>query len=281
MTSTDPITNQPYPPDAIQRVLYIAANVHVYRIPPITSLKGFAAASWTANPADNIFNARLRIIETALPQKDGSEKVITNVLLEDIKTGDLFAACPYIHPSSVEQANDSSRFFAVRVVGGGGMKATLGIGFEDRSEAFDFSISLQDVRRVLDMDATPAMKKTGAGGNSRTVAKAPPQEEKKDFSLKEGEMITVNIGGKGRRGLPPSASKMGMSIEGDKQALFSIKPPPSSESAMPFLPPPPGASTSKAERRRSRSPVPPVQPIQDKASASDLGFDDGEFGEFQ
>ena len=33
------------PGDAIQRVLFIASSVHVYNIPPLTSTKGYTAAT--------------------------------------------------------------------------------------------------------------------------------------------------------------------------------------------------------------------------------------------
>ncbi|OCK82409.1 adaptin ear-binding coat-associated protein 1 NECAP-1 [Lepidopterella palustris CBS 459.81] len=279
--NTDPTTGQPIPPDAIQRILFIAPKVHVYNIPPLTSTKGYTAATWTANNNRlQIFTARLRILETAIPLPSSAlhpaEKVSTTLLLEDPATGALFAAAPYTAPAAVEQALDSSRFFAVRVVGEGGRKATLGIGFEERSDAFDFSIALQDARRVLGMEHSSSGsapgRKSGAGAQDKKEGGA---EEKRDFSLKEGEMITVNIGGRGRRG-KISEDTRAEGREGregrEEEALFSIKPPPGS--GMPFLPPPPSAREVKEERRRSRQNFADMQP-------SDLGFDDGEFGEFQ
>ena len=73
----------------------------------------------------------------------------TDILLEDPATGQLFAAAPYTAVTVVEQVLDSSRFFAVTVQGEGGRKAVLGVGFEERSEAFDFSVALQEVRKTL------------------------------------------------------------------------------------------------------------------------------------
>ncbi|TKA69185.1 hypothetical protein B0A49_04123 [Cryomyces minteri] len=266
MTSLDPSTSLPLPPDAIQRVLFVAPRVHVYHIPPLTLTKGHTAAHWTTNAhgAREIFTARLRILETALPSPTGGEAVTTAVLLEDGGSGELFAAAPYASPAAVEQAIDSSRFFAVRVVGEGGMKATLGIGFEERSEAVDFSISLQDVRKALGMEGHGGEKK------GKKALEREREAEKKDFSLKEGETITVNIGGRGRR-----QKEDGASVRSDSDALFSIKPPPSGGGGgMPTLAPPPSASEVKAEKRRSRE-------MSQQVSAQDLGFDDGEFGEFQ
>lgn len=262
MTTLDPATGRALPDSAIQRVLFVCPKVHVYQIPPLTSTKGFSAGSWTAPPrptAQQIFTARIRVIETSL-----ASNIKADIVLEDPKTGDLFAAAPYTSPAVLQQALDSSRFFAIRVVGDGGMKATLGMGFEERSEAFDFSITLSEVRKVLGMD--PA----GASGPATKVV----EEPKQDFSLKEGESITVNIGGRGRRVREEKRDQ-----EDDNAALFSLRPPPppgngnDHDANLPFLAPPPSA----AQLRTSKSP----SPVKDQPSAQDLGFDDGEFGEFQ
>jgi hypothetical protein len=189
--NVDALTGKALPPNAIQRILYLAPKVHIYQIPPATSTKGYQASTWTAN--DNkmqIFTARLRVVETSIPSEheDGDEKVTTTILLEDSKTGDLFAAAPYTRDRIVEQALDSSRFFAITVVGEG-RKAVLGMGFEERSEAIDFSIALQDARRVLGFEANPIG--TGARG---TKAKQEVEEPKRDFSLKEAEEQAVKTG---------------------------------------------------------------------------------------
>lgn len=131
------------------------------------------------------------------------------------------------------------------------MKATLGLGFEDRSPAFDFGIALGEVRKVLGMDTKPP-------GNIRASKKS-EQEEKKDFSLKEGQTINVQVGSKGRRAPPPPVAATSGGTADDNAALFSIAPPPSGVKAQ-----------SEA----------PSSNTQGK-SAAELGFDDGEFGEFQ
>lgn len=88
----------------------------------------------------------------------------------------------------MEQVLDSSRFFAVRVADGS-RKATLGIGFEERSEAFDFGVSLQEVRKHTE-SATAATKSKSKGSALTELANV----EKKDYSLKEGETISITIG---------------------------------------------------------------------------------------
>lgn len=252
--------------DKIERILYITPKVHVYQIPPLTSsTKGHTAASWTVNQP--IFTARMRILETTEETSSAPthERVTATILLEDPSSGELFAASPYTHPSTVAHCHDSSRFFALRVVGPGEsglqMKATLGIGFEERSDAFDFGVALQDVGKVLGFARDQGLMSDGR-------KKEEKKEEVKDYSLKEGQTITVNIGGRGSR------INDGVKLRTEGQAGQENK-----GGAMPFLPPPPPPSGSR-EKRKSGS---EQQFIGQKKvpTIQELGFDDGEFGEFQ
>lgn len=108
----------------------------------------------------------------------------------------------------------------------------------------------------------------GKAGGKKAVKEEKPAE-KKDFSLKEGETITVSFGGKGRRNVSkPESTGSGFGGGGG----FSLPPPPGSS----LLPPPPSAQEVKAQKRLSRTmEPPPPKPVDD------FGFDDGEFGEFQ
>lgn len=254
--ASDPATGQPLPDSAIQRVVFVASNVHVYGIPPLASTRGFKAGSWTAPPnptAQEIFTARLRVVETSL---EGRLKA--DIVLEDGGSGELFAAAPYTSAPTVQQAEDSSRFFALRVVGEGGMKATLGIGFEERSPALDFNIALGEMRKVLGWDGASA-----SGGRSASGGKSLALDVQKDFSLKAGEKIHIEVGSKGTRlrtSTEGNASHVGQS---DSAALFSIAPPPGAAKTQQHFPP--IAPPSAVERK----------------TAEELGFDDGEFGEFQ
>ncbi|KAK3368899.1 hypothetical protein B0T24DRAFT_343446 [Lasiosphaeria ovina] len=277
----DPATGRALPADAIQRILHISRAVHVYNIPPMTSTRGHTAATWTEDPARHIFTCRARIIETAIPRpgsdsinnNDPAQDVKVDVILEDAGTGQLFAAAPYTSAAVVEPALDSSRFFAVRVTDpSGGRRALLGLGFEERSEAFDFSIALQEAQKALglysssDDTAGAGMSKGKAGGGGQQQ-----QQDKKDYSLKDGETITVNLSGTkfGRRAAArtqepsPTAGTASLSS-------FALAPPPSAAAPAPttsnaFLPPPPSAQEIRAQKRMS---------------AQNLGFDDGKFGEF-
>lgn len=243
--STDPATGAALPPDAIQRVLFLASKAHVYAVPPLTSTKGYTASSWTAAPQNPIFTARVRLVETA-----HADTLKADVVLEDPSSGELFAAAPYTDEGAVEPVLDSSRFFALRVRDPEGRKAVLGLGFEERGEAFDFGVALQEARKAV-------------LGGSESKGPAKKADEPRDLSLKEGETITVNLGGsKFRR----SAARKAEEPQGDLSG-FSLPPPPGGSrgggSGL-IPPPPPGGSRGKTQEK----------------SAEELGFDDGEFGEF-
>ncbi|KAH7159826.1 hypothetical protein B0J13DRAFT_113871 [Dactylonectria estremocensis] len=258
MELLDPATGNALPDDAIQRVLFVANAVHVYNIPPLTSTKGHNAAGWTADPKRHIFTARMRLVETAYESPSADNKLKVDAVLEDSSNGQLFAAAPYTSAAVVEPVLDSSRFFALTVRDPQGRRAILGIGFEERSEAFDLSIALQEARKAL-----------GWEGQQSKPDAAKEQEEKRDYSLKEGETITVNFGGSkfGRRKAQPASSSPGFGSGSGSANLqsFALPPPPPGPSGGGFsLPPPPSAQAVKKQQQ----------------SAKDLGFDDGQFGEF-
>lgn len=277
MELLDPATGRPLPGDAIQRVLFLANTVHVYNIPPLASMRGHSAASWTADPQRHIFTARLRVVETASdapssssssssssspsPSEGSSLKI--DVVLEDPSSGQLFAACPYADRAAVEPVIDSSRFFAVTVRDDQGRKAVLGIGFEERSEAFDLAVALQEARRSLGWDGE---RPKGLD----TAAAAADKESARDYSLKEGETITVNLGkAKLGRRRPQQQQEAAATDSNTTLQSFALPPPPPSSSSSGAggafaLPPPPTADDVKRKRRSLR----------------DLGFDDGQFGEF-
>lgn len=252
--AVNPATGAPLPADALQRVLFVARTIHVYAIPPLTSMKGYMAADWTVQNRQ-IFTGRLRILETAV-----HDTVTTDILLEDPNDGSLFAAAPYTDPSAVEHVLDSSRFFVLRVVGEG-RKATLGIGFEDRSDAFDFGVALQE-----------AQKLTAASSSNNSVSSSASASEQaetpRDYSLKPGQTISVNT--RRRPAADISETKSPVSAaRAEEQALFSIPPPPA---------PTAGASIAIGDQGggggRRRRPASALIAAENAPSFASLGFDD-------
>lgn len=91
-----------------------------------------------------LWRGRIRVIEKG---SDVPSKCF--IRLEDANSGELFGICPY-QPSKantnggVEAVLDSSRYFVLTLVDQeSGQKAYLGMGYPERSEAFDFNVALQ------------------------------------------------------------------------------------------------------------------------------------------
>jgi hypothetical protein len=82
---------------------------------------------------------------------------ITEPALCALRSGELFAMCPVPlgqRAVAVEPVSDSSRYFVLRLVdAGSGRHAFIGMGFADRSEAFDFNVALV---RALQLPAAAA-----------------------------------------------------------------------------------------------------------------------------
>ena len=120
----------------------------------------------------------------------------------------------------VQRCYDSSRFFALVLISETGQKAMIGVGFPERNDSFDFIAGLDDFRKQLKIiKGTQIPVSGGVGGGSSGV---------KDFSLKQGEMISINIPGVTSGG-PPKKAISGSSGGG----LKKLAPPPGSKKLAP------------------------------------------------
>lgn len=115
--------------------LLVVKEANVYRIPGRQSNKGFTAASWDLTKP--VFTGQLKVTTI------GSA---CYVKLFDKSTGAEFAQCPVdAYPGlAVESVTDSSRYFVLRLDNGSGQHAFVGMGFTERSDAFDFTVALRD-----------------------------------------------------------------------------------------------------------------------------------------
>jgi hypothetical protein len=145
----------------------------VFKIVGGPSSDGYKAEKWTSDPSLHLWAGKCKVVAK------GEE---CTVILEDTKTGKPFAVCAINTkpgaPKAVEKVIDSSRFFVLRIENQG-KHAFIGIGFSERSEAFDFNVALQDHQKFLDRKKLPVTDFS--------------KEEKKDYSMKEGTKIKVNL----------------------------------------------------------------------------------------
>jgi len=155
--------------EEFETTLLVVGNVYVYRIPPRPSAQGYKAGDWPDEAL--IWQGRLVIVER------GDLAIIR---LVHTQNGETFAECP-VGPGSVEPVTDSSRYFVLRVEDRATKRhAFLGMGFQERGEAFDFNAALQDHdRRVADA------KKIAS-----RAAQAGPAV---DYSLHAGQTIHVEL----------------------------------------------------------------------------------------
>jgi len=154
----------------VEQTLFVCKECFVYKLPPRTSSAGYRAADWDITTF--LWSGKISV-------RSIGEKCI--ILLEDSNSGELFATCP-ITPGSVESVSDSSRYFVLKIDDGRGHHAFVGMGFTERSEAFDFNAALQDHQKFL------KQKK-----ESELARKKFDSAPHKDYSLPEGAKIHVNI----------------------------------------------------------------------------------------
>jgi hypothetical protein len=99
--------------------------------------------------------------------------------------GELFASCPVdsFPGLAVEPVSDSSRYFVVRLKDPSGRHAFVGLGFQDRGDAFDLNVTLSDHFKSISKEMEIAKEVTN------------PQPTV-DYSLRAGEKISINFGDK-------------------------------------------------------------------------------------
>lgn len=229
--------------DDLEYTLLNKREVLVYQIPPASSSTGHKADDWKKC----IWRGRLRIA--------GKGKDLSIKLLEG--SGNLFAQCAIPggdYNSYVERVIDSSRYFVLKITNGD-RHAFIGLGFEDRNDAFDFNCTLAD------------FKSTWIDREKEAEMPTPSSMPAKDLSLKEGQTIKINLpGGKSRRSREAEGGGYGGGI---------LAPPPSSGSrrqapAVPAVPAVPAAPAVPAG--------PAVSSMSSPEAANDFF---GDFNDFQ
>lgn len=241
-----------------ESVLCVKPTVHVFRIPPRPSNRGYRASDWKLDQPD--WTGRLRVVAKG---KDLAIK------LEDKTSGELFARCPVEqYPGiAVESVTDSSRYFVLRIMDDNGRSAFIGIGFEDRGDSFDLNVALQDHFKHLKQEK-----------DAEKAGEELKQGPKLDLGFKEGQTIRINISTKKSAEEDGCAKKARPKPSGGGQGL--LPPPPGAVK----LPPPggPNMQLGSSESQNSQ-PVQQINPTSSNSSAPnnstnvdlllDLGFE--------
>ncbi|GMH45988.1 hypothetical protein BSKO_13952 [Bryopsis sp. KO-2023] len=182
------------PEEIVEQTLHICREVHIFKIPPRPAAGGFRSGEWRI--ADKIFTGRLRMVAVG---------ETCELRIEDTTTSELFAVCPVEQGKReivVEPVTDSSRYFVLRVEDPTTKRhAFLGMGFDERGDAFDFSAALADHERHVTRGRgyTPTSGSTDAPVEMSDEIAA-LYRSRGDLSLKEGQTIHVNIKTKAKTG---------------------------------------------------------------------------------
>lgn len=154
----------------VERILCQLPSVFVFKIPPRRSAEGHRASDW---PKDSTWNGKLKIVVK------GRQAAI--ILQDD--ANQVFAVCP-VSEGAVEKTLDSGRYYVLRIQNAQGKHAYIGLAFNERNDAFDFNVALQEHQKDLERED----KAAEVDVESLSI-------QHKDMSLKEGEKIRINIGG--------------------------------------------------------------------------------------
>ncbi|KAL7087006.1 hypothetical protein ACP275_13G038600 [Erythranthe tilingii] len=263
--------------EAIELVLFHVSECYVYMIPPRKTAASYRADEWNVNKWT--WEGTLKVV---------SKGVECIIRLEDKSTGELYARA-FLRdgePHPVEAVIDSSRYFVLRVeesIGGRLRHAFIGLGFRERTEAYDFQAALHDHMKYLNK------KKT-----AEEMEQQYQQTSSVDYSLKDGETLVLQLKNKSGGGIKSKFFEQGfnnLSLEDNKtkngETSVSIKlPPPPPGPLSPVISPEKSSSKvtlklSLDEKKESESEknLPEESESSSKKAAQDIPDDD--FGDFQ
>ncbi|KAL2331636.1 hypothetical protein Fmac_019217 [Flemingia macrophylla] len=209
--------------EPLELVLFHVPECYVYIIPPRISAASYRADEWDVNKW--AWEGILKVISK------GEECIIK---LEDKSTGELYARA-FLRkgePHPVEPVIDSSRYFVLRIeenIGGRLRHAFIGLGFRERTEAYDFQAALHDHMKYLNKKKTAEEMEQHYQHTSSV-----------DYSLKEGETLVLQLkSNKSGRSVKSKFFEQGLNNSPEEKTGKKLSPLPSIK-----LPPPPPAPTS-------------------------------------
>lgn len=87
--------------------------------------------------------------------------------------------CQVTDDSSVEKTLDSGRYFVLKITNQQGRHAFIGIAFNERNDAFDFNVALNEFKQEIERESKASL-----------LSQSVPSQ---DFSLKSGEKVKIKL----------------------------------------------------------------------------------------
>ncbi|GMF26062.1 unnamed protein product [Phytophthora lilii] len=242
----------------LERTLFSESGVWLYQV-PASQVSSLAPRADAWDPEHPFLTGSVRVLQRG----DACLVQLFEPAAEDAPPA-LFAQCPlqitrelaldvYVH-----DCVDSSRYFMLRVEDEKtGRRAFVGIGFPDRTAAFNFKATLQDYAkyalRQLEVQQVEATDEQTAGE---------PSPKNRDLSLPEGTTIRINLKTAGAEDGERAMRRRRSSSGGGAVSPAKV----------PLIPPPPGDSPSAAVKVPAIAPPPAV--------AEPTAIDDEDWGDF-
>ncbi|OMJ95744.1 hypothetical protein SteCoe_818 [Stentor coeruleus] len=177
--------------EEIEYTLLQKPDCKAYEIPPAVRSSGHLAEEWK----NCIFQGKLRLVAKG-------KFCFIQLLTRD---NSLFLACqvnPKFIERTVERTKDSSRYYVLTVVTPNGSNVYIGMGFDERNDAFDFWATLLDFAERIKTEEQPVVEVAGP--------------DLSHLQLRDGQMISLSGGNKPVVANPPAT----------QPKLFKLKPPP-------------------------------------------------------
>ena len=256
----------------LEQVQLTIPKAYVFTVPPLISAEiGYQAKTWSKK--------EIAIVKVTVMTRgnDDVHKSFIQLYRQDrpgSSFDSLFVSVPLLNDRCCEQCSDSSRYFVLRVTDEATRRSALiGLGFNDRTEAFDFKVAVQDTfdRHIVPTPADDDVddeKSNGfdslAGDGSRhkrdkssssTSSNSSNSNVKSDYALAPGAMIHVKLASDSAQSHARSKSNQPANPSAD---AFKIAPPGSALAA------PAPALTSKrhshAAAAKTKAAAPHTQP---------------------
>jgi len=166
----------------IERVRATLPNAHVFKLPPRQSGSGWRGADWQ----EKVWQGTVKVVERKR-DREGVEEEETMILLVDGTNSSIFAVCPVTgRHNPVERCIDSSRYFVLRIENGAGRAMFIGLAFNERNDAFDFNIALEDSRKEKEAEKNARQAAFSRHNNTG-------KETRVDYSIKAGQKIHIAL----------------------------------------------------------------------------------------
>jgi hypothetical protein len=170
-------------PDVIERVRTSIKHSHVFKLPTRqTGSIGWRGADWK----EKVWHGTVKVVD---------RNDMTAVMLVDSVKGTIYAVCPIRDGvNAVERCVDSSRYFVLRIENQAGRHMFIGLAFNERNDAFDFNTALQDAQKEREFEKRGGLlTATNESASFSLMGNHHGSQQKKDYSLREGQKIKVNI----------------------------------------------------------------------------------------